>query len=190
MLIVLSGPSGVGKTTLVNELLGRDDELVESVSATTRPKRKGEKEGRDYFFLSADEFERKRAADGFAEHARVFGGHCYGTPREFLESALAGGRDVIMDIDVQGTAQLMERYRADGVFVFVEPVDTSVLLDRLSNRSTESREERNERLRIAEKELGHAAGFDHRVVNNKLDEAIEQLATIIRAEREKRKRQK
>jgi guanylate kinase len=171
-LIVVSGPSGVGKSTLCRALLD-DARLVTSVSCTTRPPRPDEVDGRDYWFLSREEFERRLAAGAFLEHAVVHGNR-YGTPREAVESRLREGRCPLLDIDVQGAAQV----RATGlpaVFLFIAPRSPEVLRERLQRRDTEDAASMARRLAAAEREMQAARDYDLVVVNDRLPEALQAL---------------
>jgi guanylate kinase len=177
-LFVIAGPSGVGKGTVVAEVLRRvGDRLVLSVSATTRGRREGEMDGRDYRFVDRDAFESMIEADELLEWAEVFD-HLYGTPRAFVESHLAAGDDVVLEIDVQGAAQVRDR-APDAVLVLLRPPSLEELARRLRSRGTESEERIARRLGEAERELAQAATFDEEVVNDDLERASSQVAAII-----------
>lgn len=180
-LLVLSAPSGSGKTTLVKRLLRRRLGLAASVSWTTRPPRDGERDGRDYHFVTPAAFARQRRRGGFLEWARVHGSW-YGTPKGTVMRALRGGRDVLLNIDVQGARQIRRRCH-DSVGIFVLPPSWRALQARLKARRTESRRERARRLAEARRELACAAQYDYVVVNARLEEAVRQLIAIIQAER-------
>ena len=180
IILVVSGPSGAGKSTLVRELLA-DQHTVMSVSCTTRRPRPAEQNGRDYFFLSREEFEEKARRGELAEHAEVFG-NLYGTPRAFVEEKTAAGLDVVMDIDVQGARQLKEVY-PHGVFVFVLPPSRAELERRLRKRGTESEKKLGDRLGIADEEVKAAPMYDYMIVNDVLDQAASLLRAIQAAER-------
>lgn len=188
LMLVLSSPSGAGKTTLTRRLLEMDTRLVLSISATTRAPRPGEVEGQDYFFVTPEDFSRMVAEDGFLEHASVFGRH-YGTPRRPVEQALAQGRDVVFDIDWQGTQQLKERARDDVVSIFVLPPSREALEKRLSTRAQDSAETIKARMATADAELSHWAEYDYVIVNDSLDHAFAEVQMILAAERLKRTRQ-
>ena len=188
MMVVLSSPSGAGKTTLTRRLLAENPHMSMSVSATTRPPRAGEVEGRDYYFVDKAEFERMREGDGFLEHARVFDNY-YGTPRQPVEGALERGRDVIFDIDWQGAQQLTQAAADDLVKIFILPPDMAQLESRLRSRASDSEEVIARRMSKSESEISHWAEYDYVVVNDELDAALEQLRTILRAEGLRRKRQ-
>jgi guanylate kinase len=188
LMLVLSSPSGAGKTTIARRLLERDARLVMSVSATTRPKRPGEVDGVDYFFVAAPEFDRMAAAGELLEHAKVFGHH-YGTPRLAVERALAQGRDVMFDIDWQGTQQLRQNARADLVSVFVLPPSTEELARRLHTRAQDSDDVVAARMAKAADEMSHWPEYDYIVVNRDIEESVEAVRAILLAERLKRERQ-
>lgn len=188
LMLVLSSPSGAGKTTIARQLLERDARLVMSVSATTRPKRPGEADGVDYFFVAPAEFDRMSAAGELLEHAKVFGHH-YGTPRLAVERALAQGRDVMFDIDWQGTQQLRQSARADLVSVFVLPPSTEELARRLHTRAQDSDEVVAARMAKAADEMSHWPEYDYIVVNRDVEESVEAVRAILLAERLKRERQ-
>jgi len=178
--LILSSPSGGGKTTIARMLLGRRQDVGYSVSCTTRAARPGEQEGKDYFFLSKDEFERRRALDEFAESAVVHG-NLYGTLRAEVTRVLASGRHVIMDIDVQGARQFARAF-PESVLVFLLPPSTDVLIDRLRARQTEDHRKLLVRLRSAREELREVGGYQYVVVNDNLERAYGQVASIVDAE--------
>ncbi len=178
--LILSSPSGGGKTTIARELLERRTDVGYSVSCTTRAPRKDEVDGRDYYFLSRLEFDASRAANAFAEAAEVHG-EMYGTLRREVDRLLASGLHVVMDIDVQGARQLADAY-PDSVLVFVLPPNADVLLDRLRARGTEDRESMERRLRSAASELKAVNMYQYVVVNDDLDHAVDAVSDIIDAE--------
>ncbi|HLS89962.1 MAG TPA: guanylate kinase [Limnochordia bacterium] len=180
-LVVLSGPSGAGKNTLLSAVLPRIPDLKYSVSATTRPPRPGEKHGVDYYFLQDDEFQEMIDRGEFLEWAE-FAGYRYGTPRRFVEECLAQGLTVITDIDIQGARQIKQRM-PDGVFVFLLPPSFEELEKRLHKRGTDSSEAIGRRLKIALEEVAAIVDYDYWILNRDLEEACEQLVAIIRAER-------
>lgn len=184
-IIVISGPSGSGKTTIVRRVLAEDPALVYSVSATTRPPRPGEVDGCDYRFLTRGEFERRLAADGFAEHAEVFG-NLYGTPAEPMREAIAKGRVFLLDVDVQGARQIRAKF-PDAVFVIIMPPSEAVLAERLRGRRTETPEQFARRLEEARRELGCAGEYDRAIVNDRLDDAVRELKEVIRQAKEERR---
>jgi guanylate kinase len=178
--VILSAPSGGGKTTIARRLLERRSDVGYSVSCTTRAAREGEVDGRDYQFLGATEFVRRRDAGEFAEWAEVHG-HLYGTLRSEVERVLASGRHVLMDIDVQGARQFHVAF-PDTVLVFVLPPSGEVLKSRLAGRKSESRERLLVRLRNARAELGEVGRYHYVVVNDDLERAVDQVSAIIDAE--------
>ncbi len=181
-VVVISGPSGSGKTT-VCERLRSDPNIVLSVSATTRRPRPGERDGVDYHFVSRGEFLERVRRSEFVEHAE-YNGQLYGTPREPLERALREGKTVLVEIDVQGAAQMRRAY-PDGLFIFLDAPAPAAAAQRLERRNTESDEERRRRVAAADRERAAAAsgGFDHRVVNDVLDDAVEEIRRLIQARR-------
>ena len=181
-LFVVSSPSGGGKTTLVRELLAAAPGLVRSVSATTRPRRPGERGGSDYHFVSAKEFARLRARRALIEWARVHGAW-YGTPTASVEPALARGRNVVLSVDVQGARQIKRAYGARAVLIFVMPPSFEDLKLRLVNRRTDSPTAIRRRLAAARRELACARRYDYVVVNHRIPEAVEALKAIVTAER-------
>jgi guanylate kinase len=188
LMLVLSSPSGAGKTTLSRRLLESDANVSLSVSATTRPKRPGEVEGRDYFFVADADFQRMAEAGDFLEQALVFG-HRYATPREPVLEALAAGRDVLFDIDWQGTQQLRQQVREDVVTIFVLPPSREELERRLHSRAQDSDEVVAKRMEKANDEISHWAEYDYIIVNQDIDRAQRDVETILTAERLKRARQ-
>ena len=184
--LILSAPSGSGKTTIARRLLAEREDLGYSVSCTTRAPRAGEVHGRDYFFLSPDEFERARERGEFAEWASVHG-NLYGTLRSEVQRVLDGGRHVVMDIDVQGARRFVRAF-PQSVLVFVLPPSGAVLLDRLGGRGSESAETLGLRLRNARDELAAVDEYHYVVVNEDLDRAVAQVASIIDAESMRRDR--
>jgi guanylate kinase len=188
LMLVVSSPSGAGKTTIARALLERDPGVILSVSATTRPKRPGETDGKDYVFVTPQIFEAMAAAGQFLEHARVFD-HRYGTPAAPVESALEAGRDVLFDIDWQGTQQLAEKARDDVVRVFILPPSTAELERRLKTRASDPAEVVAARMAKAADEMSHWAEYDYVIVNREVEESLSQVAAILAAERLKRERQ-
>ena len=186
VLVVISGPSGVGKTTIIKAVLSRRDDLIFSVSCTTRPRRPGEVHGRDYFFITEQEFRAMIDRGEFLEWAEVHG-HLYGTPRKFVEKAFSEGKSVLLDIDVQGALKVMKTFK-DGVFIFVAPPSLEDLEKRLRKRGTEDEETIKRRLEDARWELNHIGSFEYLIVNQDLDEAIHALDSIITAEKIKVRR--
>jgi len=179
-LIVLSGPSGVGKTTICKEIIARRKDTVYSISATSRPKRRGEKNGREYFFLSQKEFKDWIEKDRFAEYAIVHG-NFYGTPKEFLQENLKKGLNVLMDIDVQGAKKLMPQY-PDGIYIFILPPDFDELKRRLLKRNTDDEKEIENRLKTANKELKFIEDYKYVVKNINLEDTVREILAIIEKE--------
>ncbi|WP_299393036.1 guanylate kinase [Pelagibius sp.] len=187
LMLVLSSPSGAGKTSISRRLLELDEGLSLSISATTRPRRPGETEGVHYFFLSDEGFAEMVAAGALLEHATVFG-HRYGTPRAPVESALETGQDVLFDIDWQGTQQVAERAREDLVSVFILPPSTAELERRLHSRAQDSEEVVRGRMAKAADEMSHWPEYDYIIINHDMDESVAQVQAILTAERLKRER--
>ncbi len=188
LLLVLSSPSGAGKTTITRLLIERDPTLAISVSVTTRAPRAGEIDGKHYRFIDAAEFERMVAAGELLEHAMVFGNR-YGTPRAPVEATLASGSDIISDIDWQGTQQLKESVRSDLVSVFVLPPSMAALRKRLESRAQDSREIVGQRMAKSADEMSHWPEYDYVIVNRELEHSVAQVQAILTAERLKRERQ-
>ncbi len=188
LMFVLSSPSGAGKTTLSRQLVKDTVGLQMSVSATTRPMRPGEVDGRDYYFVDRVKFDAMVAAGEFLEWANVFD-NCYGTPRAPVEAALAGGRDVLFDIDWQGTQQLRSHAPNDVVSVFVLPPSVKALEHRLHTRAQDSDEVIHGRMKKAGDEMSHYDAYDYIVVNDNIGVAFESVKAILRAEQLKRERQ-
>jgi guanylate kinase len=188
LMLVLSSPSGAGKTTLAKRLLETDQNFTMSVSVTTRTKRPSEVHGQDYFFVTAAEFAEKAQRGELLEHASVFG-NSYGTPREPVEQALAQGRDILFDIDWQGTQQLKEKAREDVVSVFILPPSRAELERRLHSRAQDPADVVAQRMAKANDELSHWAEYDYVVVNDDIRIAEAKIAHIVESERHKRARQ-
>ncbi len=188
LMLVLSSPSGAGKTTISRSLLAHDEELMLSVSATTRPMRPGEVDGKDYVFVTEEQFEAMAVAGEFLEHARVFD-HRYGTPAAPVEAALSAGRDVLFDIDWQGTQQLAEKAREDLVRVFILPPSIDELEKRLETRASDPAEVVQARMAKAADEMSHWAEYDYVIVNRDVEHSLARVAAILAAERLKRERQ-
>ena len=188
LMLVLSSPSGAGKTTLSRRLLADDAAVSMSVSCTTRAPRSGEAEGKDYFFVSPSMFQEMAKTGAFLEHAAVFGNH-YGTPKEPVMLALARGNDVLFDIDWQGTQQLRQQAGDDLVSIFVLPPSHAELERRLRARAQDAEDVVQARMSKANNEISHWAEYDYVVINDDLDMALEKIRTILSAERMKRGRQ-
>src|SRR5262245_22394256 len=188
IMLVLSSPSGAGKTTLSRRLLEMDKSVELSVSVTTRPKRSGEVDGRDYHFIDQARFDAMVRNGDLLEWARVFD-HCYGTPRTPVEAALAAGRDVLFDVDWQGTQQLRDHAAAGLVSVFVLPPSVPELERRLKARAQDSDDVIHRRMSKAAGEMSHWAEYDYVIINRDIDRAFDEVCGILFAERLKRARQ-
>ncbi len=188
MMIVLSSPSGAGKTTLTRKLIAKDVFLKLSVSVTTRSPRAGEREGIDYHFVSTQEFDNLRHQDELLEYAQVFN-HYYGTPRALVEHSLQEGQDILFDIDWQGAQQLTQKAGDDVVKIFILPPDLSALEERLHTRAQDSKEVIVQRMAKSEIEISHWAEYDYVLVNDDLEATFTDLEKIISAERLRRSRQ-
>ena len=180
-LLVISGPSGAGKGTLVDRLVAQRPECIFSVSATTRPRREGESDGVQYEFVGREEFERRRSAGQFLEWAEVHG-HYYATPARFVDEGVRAGKIVVLDVDVQGGASV-RRARTDAVSVFVYPPSIDALRQRLLGRRTDPPEVVERRLRNAPGELSQYREYDYLVMNDDLEQAVARLVAIVDAER-------
>lgn len=188
LMLVLSSPSGAGKTTISRAMLERDAEIDLSISHTTRPPRVGEQDGKDYHFCAAEDFQQKVASEEFLEHAFVFGNY-YGTAKAPVMKSLEQGKDVLFDIDWQGTQQLAQKARDDLVSVFILPPSWDALAQRLKGRAQDPAEVIQARMEKASSEMSHWAEYDYVVVNEDLDKTIDQVTAILQAERLKRIRQ-
>jgi len=182
IFFVVTGPSGVGKTTIMDRVLERDDRLTYSVSHTTRDKRPGEVSGEDYYFVNREKFEGYRDDGRFLEWAEIYGDY-YGTSREEIEKIKREGRDPFMDIDVQGAEQLRSDNSLDGIFVFLAPPSLEELERRIVARGAEGSEVRETRIQVAREELSRIPEFDYLIVNKELKKAVDSLEAVIRAER-------
>ena len=180
LLIVFSGPSGSGKGTILHDVLEQNPSVMLSVSATTRSPREGEQEGVNYFFLSKNQFEQLIADGGMLEHA-CYCGNYYGTPRKPVEEALKNGKDVILEIEVQGALQIKQKF-PECITVFILPPSMEVLESRLRRRQTEDEETIQKRLTKAKEELTFAKQYDYVVVNGELKTAVDDMQAILRAE--------
>lgn len=188
LMLVLSSPSGAGKTTISRRLLAEEPDLAMSVSVTTRAPRPGEVDGKDYHFIDRPTFDKMAAENGLLEYAVVFE-NCYGTPRALVEQTLKTGRDVLFDIDWQGTQQVAENARADLVSIFILPPSAAELARRLHTRAQDSEEVIAKRMAKAGDEISHYAEYDYVVVNYDVDESVARVKTILTAERLRRGRQ-
>ncbi len=188
LMVVLSSPSGAGKTTLTRKLLEDHPDMAMSVSATTRAPRPGEVEGRDYFFIDKTRFGELEAAGEFLEHAKVFDNY-YATPRGPVEEALSQGRDVVFDIDWQGAQQLTQAAADDLVKIFILPPNMRELEQRLRTRAQDSDSVIVKRMSKSEAEISHWAEYDYVIVNEDISTALDELKTIVKSERMRRRRQ-
>lgn len=183
-LIIISGPSGVGKGTIIEEVRKKIPELLFSTSVTTRPPRPNEKDGVQYHFITENEFKKGIAENRFLEWANVHGNY-YGTPRSFIEENLTKGLEIILDIDVQGALSVKKIY-PDAVYIFILPPDFDELKKRLTGRSTENSAAIAHRLKDAEEELRHLDAYPYHITNDSLSQAVSKIIEIIRNERKKR----
>lgn len=188
VMLVVSSPSGAGKTTLSRRLLEDDANIALSVSVTTRPPRPGEVDGRDYHFVDAPKFNALKDGEDLLEWAEVFG-NCYGTPRMQVENALSSGRDVLFDIDWQGAQQLAQRMPQDLIRVFILPPSAQALLDRLTTRNQDSADVVAGRMAKASDEISHWMEYDYVIVNEVVEDSLTTLKSILAAGRAKRERQ-
>lgn len=186
ILLVLSGPSGAGKGTVCHEVRKKLDNMRYSISATTRKPRIIEREGREYFFLSKEDFEGKIKAGNFLEYAFVYDNY-YGTPRDYVEEILNKGYDCILEIDPQGAMQIKEKME-DAVFIFIVPPSMEELKNRLTFRGTEEAEEIAKRFNNAEKEFENMSNYDYVIINDKVEDAVHEVESIIIAEKLKTSR--
>ncbi len=188
ILLVLSSPSGAGKTTITRALVRRDRGLKLSISATTRPRRKGEIDGKHYHFVDQRRFDAMVQNGELLEHAAVFG-HSYGTPRAPVTAAIESGRDIISDVDWQGTQQMKARMRGDLVSIFILPPSMADLEKRLKTRAQDSGEVVRARMAESSEEMSHWAEYDYVIVNRDLEDSIDAVRGILQAERVRRERQ-
>lgn len=186
-MLVLSSPSGAGKTTIAQRLLKADKNVRMSVSVTTRPQRENELPGKDYHFVNTKTFQQMQKNGELLEYATVFG-HFYGTPREKVEELLAGGNDIVFDIDWQGAQQITEKARDDVVKIFILPPSTKELERRLKNRAQDSEDVVATRMKNSTSEITHWAEYDYVLINQTLDHTMKQVLTILSAERLRRHR--
>ncbi|MFN7038005.1 MAG: guanylate kinase [Alphaproteobacteria bacterium] len=187
-MFVLSSPSGAGKTTIARALLADEKNLAPSISITTREKRPNEIHGKDYYFVSEDEFKALVSQNAFLEYANVFGSY-YGTPKLEVENTLATGQDILFDIDWQGTAKLAEFNKENLVSIFILPPSIAELENRLRNRNTDSEETILKRMSKAYIEITHYDSYDYVIVNNDIAESVKKVSAILNAERLKKYRQ-
>jgi len=179
MLYVIAAPSGAGKTTIVKEILNYNPELVFSVSATTRKKRKTEENGKDYFFFTNEEFIKKIENNELVEYEILFNDEYYGTLKSFVEDNLKNNKSVIFDIDVKGALAIKKIYPEKAKLIFIMPPDIETLKERLRKRDTESPEQIRERIKRVDLEIGKANDFDYIIVNDNLEQAVSEVQKII-----------
>ncbi len=189
LMLVLSSPSGAGKTTICKEILKKVTQLKLSISYTTRPKRKSEVDGKDYFFTTEKKFQELQADDFFIENAKVFD-HFYGTPKNFVQEYLIKGVDVLFDIDWQGAQKLSNFSKTDIVSVFILPPSNLILKERLKKRNEDSLAIVDKRMSKAKSEISHWIEYDYVLINEDLEKCTDEIVTILKAERKKRDRQK
>ncbi len=187
-MFVLSSPSGAGKTTIASHVLEKERDIGLSISYTTRPKRPSEVHGQDYYFIDETTFQEMVSTDKFLEYAKVFG-HYYGTPRAFIEQEMAAGKDVLFDIDWQGTQQLKQVSSGDLVSVFVLPPSLRILEERLRKRDQDSEDVVIHRMDKAAEEISHWAEYDYILINDDLSQSVQEVCSILTSERLKRRRQ-
>ena len=189
LMLILSSPSGAGKTSICKKILEKEKNLVMSISYTTRPKRKSEKEGKDYIFLKKKKFDELQSKNFFVESALVFD-HFYGTPKNFIEKNIKRGRDILFDIDWQGAQKLVDYSKNDVVSIFVLPPSNKILLERLKKRNEDSDKIVEKRMSKAKSEISHWIEYDYVIINKDIKKSAEEVLTILNAERKKRVRQK
>jgi guanylate kinase len=182
-IFIISAPSGCGKTTLCRKLLRSDAGLVRSISATTRPRRKGESRGHDYYFASKADFQKGIKRDRFLEWTRTYGWY-YGTPKRFVNKMLGRGRDILLSIDVKGALKVKRIY-PDAVLIFILPPSLKALKERLKKRDADNKKEIEKRLKIVKRELSFAKQYDYAVVNDSVEKAVDKLKAIVIAEKQK-----
>lgn len=187
VMLILSSPSGAGKTTLAKALLESDKKIKLSISVTTRPKRENEVHGKDYYFVTNKEYETMIEKNMFLEHAEVFG-YYYGTPRKDTEKLLESGSDIIYDIDWQGALELMKYHREDVASIFILPPSMKILEQRLLKRNLDDKETINKRLACAKEEISKSSHYDYIIVNNEVSESLKQIKACLAAERAKKSR--
>jgi len=188
MIIIVSAPSGAGKTSICDALIKSDKNIVYSVSTTTREPRKGEKNGREYFFVNDSEFKKMVKTNMFVEWAKVHD-HFYGTSKKVLEQTINKGKDILLDIDVQGAVKIKKQYK-DALMIFITTPSLKILKERLIKRNKDSLEVIKRRIENAKKELTYLPKYDYLILNDKLDKSIQEVKSVICAERLSIKRNK
>lgn len=189
LMLVLSSPSGAGKTSICKKILETEKNLVMSISYTTRPKRKSEEDGKDYFFVKKKKFDELQEKNFFVESALVFD-HFYGTPKNFIENNIRKGKDILFDIDWQGAQKLVDYSKNDVVSIFVLPPSNKILLERLKKRNEDSDEIVKKRMSKAKSEISHWIEYDYIIINHDISKSADEIKSILFAERKKRIRQK
>ena len=189
LMLILSSPSGAGKTSICKKILEKEKNLVMSISYTTRPKRKSEEEGKDYIFVKKKKFDELQSKNFFVESALVFD-HFYGTPKNFIEKNIKRGRDILFDIDWQGAQKLVDYSKNDVVSIFILPPSNKILLERLKKRNEDSDKIVEKRMSKAKSEISHWIEYDYVIINKDIKKSAEEVLTILNAERKKRVRQK
>jgi guanylate kinase len=189
LMLVLSSPSGAGKTSICKKILETEKNLVMSISYTTRPKRKSEEDGKDYFFVKKKKFDELQEKNFFVESALVFD-HFYGTPKNFIENNIRKGKDILFDIDWQGAQKLVDYSKNDVVSIFVLPPSNKILLERLKKRNEDSDEIVKKRMSKAKSEISHWIEYDYIIINHDISKSADEVKSILSAERKKRIRQK
>ena len=182
ILIVVSGPSGCGKSTVDNVLINERQNIIMSVSDTTRAKRDGEPDGIDYNFITKEEFEKNIESNKYLEYAKVHSNKYYGTPSNFVNKKLKEGIDVILEIDIEGARKIKEK-RSDAVFIFIMPPSMEILKSRLIGRKTETKEQVVERFKAAYKEINEVSKYNYVIVNDKVEDSVKRMSSIIDAEK-------
>ena len=182
ILIVVSGPSGCGKSTVDNVLINERQNIIMSVSDTTRAKRDGETDGIDYNFITKEEFEKNIKSNKYLEYAKVHSNKYYGTPSNFVNKKLKEGIDVILEIDIEGARKIKEK-RSDAVFIFIMPPSMEILKSRLVGRKTETKEQVVERFKAAYKEINEVSKYNYVIVNDKVEDSVKRMSSIIDAEK-------
>lgn len=182
ILIVVSGPSGCGKSTVDNMLISKRQNIIMSVSDTTRAKRDGETDGIDYNFITKEEFEKNIESNKYLEYAKVHSNKYYGTPCNFVNKKLKEGLDVILEIDIEGARKIKEK-RSDAVFIFIMPPSMEILKSRLVGRKTETKEQVVERFKTAYKEINEVSKYNYVIVNDKVEDSVKRMGSIIDAEK-------
>lgn len=182
ILIVVSGPSGCGKSTVDNVLINERQNIIMSVSDTTRAKRDGETDGIDYNFITKEKFEKNIESNKYLEYAKVHSNKYYGTPSNFVNKKLKEGIDVILEIDIEGARKIKEK-RSDAVFIFIMPPSMEILKSRLVGRKTETKEQVVERFKAAYKEINEVSKYNYVIVNDKVEDSVKRMSSIIDAEK-------